>query len=175
MIAKVTQPTELGPLRTLPMARHAGVERGIGLSPGQHALPSIDCRRRSSSCCHPKLVPVFNESGKLVPTSRRWGHHQSPVSAGLFLWKQTPEPRAVLIGHLGQQVRWRSHFSAQPRSDLSSASRDVFDVRAAALDRCAQRLRLIRTCNTRSALDRRRTLPIVCTWGAFGVSSGISP
>jgi len=34
----------------------------------------MNCRRRSSSCCHPKLVPLFNESGKLVPTSHRWGH-----------------------------------------------------------------------------------------------------
>ena len=38
-------------------------------------------------CGPPKPVPLFNESGKLVPTSHRWGHHhQSPASAGLFLW-----------------------------------------------------------------------------------------
>jgi len=39
----------------------------------------------SRSCGPPKLVPLFNESGKLVPTSHRWGHqHQSPASDGVF-------------------------------------------------------------------------------------------
>jgi hypothetical protein len=53
----------------------------------------MDCRRRSSSCGLPKLVPLFNESGKLVPTSHRWGHH-SPASAGLLL-----SPSAAGQGH----------------------------------------------------------------------------
>ncbi len=38
----------------------------------------------------------------------------------------------------------------------ASAARDVFDVRRCALDRRAQRLRLIRTHEPRSALDKRR-------------------
>jgi hypothetical protein len=42
-------------------------------------------RARSSSCGHPKLVPLFNESGKLVPTSHRWGHSESPVFGPGFL------------------------------------------------------------------------------------------
>ena len=76
MIAKVTQRTESGPSRASPTARHTRVERGMRLSPTQYAQLCMDCRRRSSSCCHPKLVPLFNESGKLVPTSRPWGHQR---------------------------------------------------------------------------------------------------
>jgi hypothetical protein len=34
-----------------------------------------------SSCGPPKLVPLFNESGKLVPTSRTWGHQTFLVIA----------------------------------------------------------------------------------------------
>ena len=59
------------------------------MSPTQYARLCMDCRARSSSCCHPKLVPLFNESGKLVPTSHRWGHNHSPASAGLLL---SPSP-----------------------------------------------------------------------------------
>jgi hypothetical protein len=85
MIAKVTQRTEIGTLRALPTARHARVERGNRFSPTQYAQLCMDCRRRSSSCCPPKRVPLFNESGKLVPTSHRWGHNHSPAPAGLLL------------------------------------------------------------------------------------------
>ena len=84
MIAKVTQRTELGPLVALPTARRARVEHGNRLSPTQYAQLCMDCSRRSSSCGSPKLVPLFNKSGKLVPTSRRWGHNHSPASAGRF-------------------------------------------------------------------------------------------
>ena len=38
MIARVTKRTELGPLRALPAARHARVERGMRLSPAQGAM-----------------------------------------------------------------------------------------------------------------------------------------
>jgi hypothetical protein len=90
MLARMTNRTELGRSRTLPTARHARVERGIRLSPTQYAQLCMDCRRRSESCCRPKLVPLFNESGKLVPTSRRWGHHLCPAWAGLLLCKRSP-------------------------------------------------------------------------------------
>ncbi len=53
----------------------------------------------------------------------------------------------------------------------ASAARDVFDVRAAALDRRAQRLRLIRKCKARSALDKRRVLLTIYSCGGFGISS----
>jgi len=55
--------------------------------PSPYAPLCLDCRRRSSSRYHPKLVPLFNESGKLVPTSHRWGHlHQrARLRPGLFL------------------------------------------------------------------------------------------
>jgi hypothetical protein len=92
MIAKVTERTELGPLRTLPMARHARAERGNRLSPAQRAQPSIDRRRRSSSIGPPKPVPLFNENGKLVPTLHRWGHrHQrARLWPGLFYRRVQP-------------------------------------------------------------------------------------
>lgn len=77
MIAKVIKRTELGPLVALPTARHAGLKRGNRLSPVQSAQLCLDCRRRSSSRGHPQLVPLFNESGKSVPTSRRRGHPKS--------------------------------------------------------------------------------------------------
>ena len=76
-------------LRSLSKARHARVERTNWVSPTQYARLCMDCRARSSSCCHPKLVSLFNESGKLVPTSHRWGHNHSPASAGLLL---SPSP-----------------------------------------------------------------------------------
>jgi hypothetical protein len=71
----------------LPTARYARIERGNRLGPTQHAQLSRDCCRRSSSCCSPKPVPLFNESGEFVPTSRTWGHrhHESPALAGLLL------------------------------------------------------------------------------------------
>jgi hypothetical protein len=53
----------------------------------------MDCRRRSSSCCHPKLVPLFNESGKLVPTSHRWGHrHQRARLLPGFFYRNRSSP-----------------------------------------------------------------------------------
>ena len=54
----------------------------------------------------------------------------------------------------------------------ASPPRELFAVRCSVLDRCAQRLRLIRTRETTSALDKRRTLPTLFEWGVFGTSSG---
>ena len=54
----------------------------------------------------------------------------------------------------------------------SSAARDVFDVRTAALERRAQRRRLIRTCKARSELDKRRVLLTIYSCGGFGISLG---
>ena len=96
MSEPVTEGTELGPLRVLPMARHARVERGNGLSPTQYAQLCMDCRRRRSSCSRPKLVPLFNESGKLVPTSHRWGHrHQRARLLPGFFCRRVQPGRAI--------------------------------------------------------------------------------
>jgi len=53
----------------------------------------------------------------------------------------------------------------------ASAARELFAVRRSALDQCAQRLRLIRTCKTDSALDTRLMLPMIFEWGVSGISS----
>ena len=120
MIAKVSQPTELGPLRALPTARHAQVDRGIRLSPAQYAQLRMDCRRRSSSCCHPKLVPLFNESGKLVPTSHRWGHQDGHVI------RQCTKPGETSRGYVssnwfGIKVTPEGDSGPQPLFFLNSA------------------------------------------------------
>jgi hypothetical protein len=109
MIAKVAKRIELGPLRALRTARHARVDRGIRLSPAQCAQLCMDCRRRSSSCCHPKLVPLFNESGNLVPTSHRWGHH---LAAQCCL--------AARVGPLGPLPRCATGFSIVASTQLDA-------------------------------------------------------
>ena len=94
MIAKVTQRTEFGPLVALPTARRARVEHGNRLSPTQSAQLCMDCSRRSSSCGSPKLVPLFNESGKLVPTSHRWGHQQEAWLRPGFFYRNRGIPES---------------------------------------------------------------------------------
>ena len=88
------------------------------------ALPAVDFSqsrrvRSGSSYSDPKLLPLFNEGGKLVPTSHRWGHrHRGPVSAGRFLFKLHPR----IEGRVYRSRRSTSCvtilFSAQPRSVL---------------------------------------------------------
>jgi len=65
--------------------------------PSPYTQLRMDCRRRSSSCCHPKLIPICNESGKLVPTSRRWGHQKKPGlrTGHSSLFSLDPTPLAV--------------------------------------------------------------------------------
>ncbi len=54
----------------------------------------------------------------------------------------------------------------------ASAARELFVVRCSAPDRCAQRLRLIRTHGVRSLLDKRSLRLTIYAWGSFGISSG---
>ena len=54
----------------------------------------------------------------------------------------------------------------------ASAARELFVVRRAALDRRAQRLRLIRTRKVRSPLDKRSLRLTIYEWGSFDISSG---
>jgi len=61
-------------------------------------------RLQSSSCCPPKLVPRFNESGKLVPTSRRWGHGHQRVRLRL----------QARSGGRKQGVQQVNHWVGQP-------------------------------------------------------------
>ena len=68
----------------------------IRLSPPECAQLCITCRRRSASCCRPKLVPLFNESGKLVPTRHHWGHrHQRVRLWPVFCYRQARPGRTI--------------------------------------------------------------------------------
>ena len=193
-MAKVTQRTELGPLRALPAVRQARIERGtrLGLAQcaqltpvvpqnvvrprdvsrdddeddsadrtrilgwvadsstcasrarqplclRQYAQLCMDCRRPSSSCGLPKLVPLFNESGKLVPTSRRWGrrHRRARLRPGFFyLNRGSRVMEAGLIQSPGMPGRFncavdgvlrrhRSMNSPAPRQMRDSVSRQL--------------------------------------------------
>jgi len=86
MIAKATQRIELGPLGVLPTTRHARFALQQPPQPCAARAAVHGLRRRSSTWGPPKLVPLFNESRKLVPTSRRWGHrhHRARLRPGFF-------------------------------------------------------------------------------------------
>ena len=91
---------------------------GNRLSTMHYAQLCTDCRRRSPSCGPPKLVPLFNESGKLVPTSHRWGHHHCPASAGSFLCKRSPRIEGRSYRSPRPTGCVTILLSAQPGSDL---------------------------------------------------------
>jgi hypothetical protein len=102
----------------------------------------MDCRRRSPSCCHPKLVPFFNENGKLVPTSHRWGHQDGHVIG------KCTKPRETSRGYVssncsGIRVTAEKDSGPQPlfflnlaRFQLNVGGRPAFAQRTTAPHRC---------------------------------------
>jgi hypothetical protein len=83
-MAKVTQRTELGPLRALPTVRQARIERGMRLGLAQCAqltfTPDVVWDRDSRSGCAPCV-------GMMKPADRPDGDYLPPIG-GLAPWLQ---------------------------------------------------------------------------------------